>query len=171
MILEAMANLKSILQNVSLIIPFLNMSRYITQLNNYMKNIICFCIITLLSTKSILFAQDVNLTKESVSKDLCKKWKLDYAIDDGMKIAPIPGVSFNYEFKNDNTFIVTGNGTDLKGTWSYEPIKKLVRLNINNIINSEIISLKENELITITDTKSATPSDPTPIKMVFVPLD
>jgi hypothetical protein len=111
------------------------------------------------------------LTKESVSKDLCKKWKLDYAFDEGMKIAPIPGVSFNYEFKNDNSFIVTGNGTDLKGTWSYESTKKLVRLKINNISSTEIISLKENELITITDTKSATPNDPTPIKMVFVPLD
>jgi hypothetical protein len=66
---------------------------------------------------------------------------------------------------------MSGGGSVTKGTWSYDPAKKLIRLKINNISNTEITSLNEDELKMFADMKSATPSDPTGITMFFVPLN
>ena len=98
-----------------------------------MKHTICLCAVILLSSTSLLFAQDVNMTKENVSKVLCKKWKISYIINDGMKIVPLPEQGFNYEFKNDNTFSMTHKGDAINGTWSYDLNKKLIKLKINKI--------------------------------------
>jgi Lipocalin-like domain (DUF4923) len=137
-----------------------------------MKNIICLCTIILVSSATCLFAQDVNFTKDSLAIVFCKKWKLEYAIEDGVKIAPQPGLEFNFEFKRDNTFKMTGNGSDMTGTWNYDPNKKKIRLKRIEKSNSElanVISLREDEFIMLMDMKEATPSDPTAIKMFFIP--
>lgn len=133
-----------------------------------MKKIFSLCITIILGSNIVLFAQHVNLTG-NMSVVLCKKWKLDYVLDNGMKITPPPGEGFNYEFKQDNTFELTGQGQEGKGTWSYDPDKKLIKLKINNVSNTTIISLKETELIMLLDTKTAMPDAPAGMKTFFVP--
>ena len=134
-----------------------------------MKKVICFCIVVILSSKIALFAQNVNFTKGELTAVLCKKWKLDYVLDNGMKLIPPPGKGFNYEFKQDNTFKLTGSGNEGDGIWIYDPDKKQIKLKINDVSNTTIISLKEEELIMILDTKTAMPNVPSGMKTVFVP--
>jgi hypothetical protein len=81
----------------------------------------------------------------------------------------MPGQGFSYEFKQDNTFKLIGNGKGGNGTWSYNPDKKWIKLKINDISNTSIISLKEDELIMFMDTRSAMPDVPNRLKTVFVP--
>jgi hypothetical protein len=139
-----------------------------------MNKAIFLLAVILLGSKDMLFAQDVNMATENMYKMLCKKWKVDHAVVDGLTISPKPGAGFDFEFKQDNTFKMTGNGSASKGTWSYDAGKKLVRLNRDDTSNSEfseIISLKEDEFVMITDMKGATLDDPTPLKTVFVPVN
>ena len=135
-----------------------------------MKKIICIGIITLLMVSTESFGQTINLSADSIVTLLCKKWEVDYAIMGNEKIGRIPGATeINYEFFKDKTFIMTSNDpTDkTKGTWTYDPKKKIIKLIINGKSNATIISLKEGEFIELADTKEATPDDPMEIKVVY----
>lgn len=88
----------------------------------------------------------------------------------GMKIERIPGATeINYEFNKDNTFLMTSNDPKdrTKGTWSFDPKKKIIRLTINGNSKMNIISIKEGELIMLADTKEATPGDPMELKLYY----
>lgn len=137
-----------------------------------MRHLICISIIALICSSHTSFSQSINIPADSVTHLLCKKWEMDYVIDDGMKISRPPGApEMNYEFNKDKTFVFTGNGnsTKVKGTWSYDPGKKLIKLTLNGRSNTSIISLTNDQLEMLMDTKAATPSDPTPIQMFCKP--
>ncbi len=121
-----------------------------------------------ISNHAVLHAQKVDMPQSRLEALLCRKWVASYALMGEMRIDPKPGTPMmNFEFKNDKTFIMTVNQQTSKGTWSYNAGKKLISLSVNGGANSNIISLKDDELIMLTDTKAATPDDPEPIKTVF----
>ena len=135
-----------------------------------MKKIIALCIIALTISGGSLFAQDITIPADSIPSLLCKKWEVDYAIMGGMKIGRMPGAAeINYEFRKDKTFILSGSDPkdSKKGTWSYDPKKKQIKLILDGKPSSIISSLKEGELIMLIDTSKATPDDPMPITMVY----
>ena len=134
-----------------------------------MRKIICISIIALICSNHI-FGQTINLSVDDLTKLLCKKWQIDYAMMGDMKIGKRPGATeANYEFSKDNSVIITNNINDkiTKGTWHYDQSKKMVKLTVNGKTNLTVISLKEDELIILADTKDATPDDPMQIKMVY----
>ncbi len=135
-----------------------------------MKKTICIVVITFLLSHTKSFAQTINLSADSISTFLCKKWEVNYAIMGGMKITQIPGSpEISYEFNRDNTFLMTSNDPKEKdkGTWVYDTKKKTIKLSINGNNNTIIVSLKEGELIMLVDTKEATPDDPMELKIVY----
>jgi hypothetical protein len=141
-----------------------------THLKPFMKKTICACSITFLLSGSVAFGQNINLPNDSIATLLCKKWEVDYAIMGGLKIGRIPGANeINYEFRKDNTFLMTTNDPKekTKGTWSYDSKKKLIKLIINSKSNTSIISLKQDEFILLADTKETMPGDPMEIKLVY----
>jgi hypothetical protein len=85
-----------------------------------------------------------------------------------VKIGKMPGATeMNFEFNKDKTLIMTGSDPKdkTKGTWVYDSKKKIIKLTINGRSHSSIISIREGELVMLTDTKEATPSDPEPIRL------
>jgi hypothetical protein len=139
-----------------------------------MKHLICISIIALICSSHTSFSQSINIPADSVTNLLCKKWEMDYVIANGMKIGRMPGAAeMNYEFNKDKTFVLTGNSsgnsTKTKGTWSYDPSKKLIKLTLNGRSNISIISLTNDQFEMLVDTKAATPDDPTPIQMFYKP--
>jgi len=135
-----------------------------------MKKIFLIGIITLLFSNTKSLSQTIDLSADSITTVLCKKWEVDYAIMGGMKIGRLPGATeINYEFNKDKTFLMTSNDPKdkTKGTWAYDTKKKIIKLTINGKSNTSIISLKEEELIMLADTKEATPEDPMEIKLVY----
>ena len=135
-----------------------------------MNKIICasFIYLLLLSTNS--FSQTINLSTDSIATLLCKKWEVDYAMMGNMKIRRIPSATeINFEFYKDKSLLLTSNDSKVKakGTWAYDTKKKIIKLTVNGNSNSNVISLKEGELIMLVDTKEATPDDPMDIKMVY----
>jgi hypothetical protein len=135
-----------------------------------MKQFICLSIIALICSGNISFGQNINIPADSVTNLLCKKWEMDYAMMAGTKIGKMPGATeSNYEFNKDKTFVLTSNAnsTKTKGTWSYDQGKKLIRLTINGRSNVSIISLKDDQLEMLVDTKAATPDDPMPITIIY----
>lgn len=135
-----------------------------------MKKSIFIGLILFLVASTNSFSQTIDLPADSVATLLCKKWEVDYALMGDMKIGRIPGATeLNYDFNKDKTFILTSNDpkNKKKGTWAYDAKKKIIRLNINGNSNTSIISLKDNELIMLADTKKATPDDPTELKLVY----
>lgn len=135
-----------------------------------MKKIICISIFTLLVSTLTSYGQSISLSEDSIMTLLTKKWEVDYAVMGGMKIGKIPGASdINYDFKKDKTFLMSSNNPNdkAKGTWKYDPKKKLIKLTVNGKTNTIIVSLKDNELIMQVDTKEATPDDPMEIKLVY----
>jgi hypothetical protein len=134
-----------------------------------MKKFIFAGIITLFSSINS-FGQTIDLSVDSITTLLCKKWEVDYAMMGDMKIGRMPGATeINYEFYKDKTFVMTSNDPKdkTKGTWAYDPKKKIIKLTINGRSNASIISLKEGEFIELADTKDATPDDPMEIKVVY----
>ena len=76
----------------------------------------------------------------------------------------------NYEFYKDKTYLLTTNNpkSTKKGTWSYDPKKKIIGLTVpDGKNNASITSLKKGELIILPDTKKATSNDPMKMEIVF----
>ena len=137
-----------------------------------MKKVIFSCIIVMTVFGSQLFAQNINISLDSIQKLLCKNWEVNYAIMGGMKITRKPDASeINYKFNKDQTFFISRNNPKekKKGTWSYDPKKNLINLTLDGRTNTKIISLKEDEFVMVVDTKNATPDDPMEIKLVYKP--
>jgi hypothetical protein len=137
-----------------------------------MGRFVSFCIIALTVSGGSLFAQNISIPFDSIQTLLCKKWEVDYAVMGGMKVGRMPGAEeINYEFNKDRTFIISGKDPKekKKGTWSYDPKKKLIKLTVDGRNSTSIISLTENEFVMLADTKTATPDDPTDIRIVYKP--
>ncbi|MDF2193457.1 hypothetical protein [Paraflavitalea sp. CAU 1676] len=135
-----------------------------------MNKLILTAIIAFLFSTTQAFSQTIDLSTDSIEIALCKKWEIDYAILGNMKIGRMPGAAeSNYEFNKDKTFTLTGKDPKdkSKGTWVYDKKSKTIKLTLNGRSNTNIISLKEGELIMLTDTKEATPNDPMEIKVVY----
>ncbi|HLK28056.1 MAG TPA: DUF4923 family protein [Puia sp.] len=135
-----------------------------------MKKIAHAFIILFLLCSSKSFCQTIDVQEDSLKNLLCKKWQMDYAMMGGMKINKMPSAAeANFEFKKDGTFIETTNKDSKKinGTWIYDKNKKHIKLTINGKSSLSIISLKEDELTMLADTKQATPDDPMQLQIVY----
>jgi Lipocalin-like domain (DUF4923) len=135
-----------------------------------MKHLICISIIALICSSHPSFSQSINIPADSVTNLLCKKWEMDYVIEGGMKIGGQPGApEMNYEFNKDKTFVLTSNmsSTKIKGTWSYDPSKKLIKLTLNGRSNISVISLTNDRIEMLLDAKAETPDAPGPIQMFY----
>ena len=92
-------------------------------------------------------------------------------------MSPPPGMSFEFGFKSDHTFTSTQNNTmdkedpSEKHTWNFDSKKKSIELKLNGESNSEIISLRDDELTVIVHVKNnkAAPQDIEGTKMVLIP--
>lgn len=125
-----------------------------------------------------LHAQNVNMSADSVTKILCRLWKLNYIfMPDGQQISPPPGMSFEFGFKSDHTFTTTQHSpgekedTSEKHTWNFDPKKKSIEMKLNGENISEIISLTDDELTVIIHVKNSktAPQDMDGTKMVLIP--
>ena len=131
-----------------------------------------FCVLFFLTTFSgtTLFCQS-TASIDSVTSLLFKKWEVDYIVEGGRidRAPETPGI--NLEFKKDKTVIITSTGESnaIKGTWNFEPKKKLIRLSVSGDKSMTVVSLKETEMTIVIDMKEAMPSDPTPLRMVCKP--
>jgi hypothetical protein len=108
-------------------------------------------------------AQNVTQTKTELNTILCKTWKADYAMMNGMRINQLPNnIAFEFEFLSDNSYFVIKEKTKQKGKWIFNQNKKYIDLSINNKINSRIIKISENEivLILVSDGKTNPPGLP-----------
>ena len=135
-----------------------------------MKKTICFVIIIFLFSNIKSIGQSINLSIDSITTLLCKKWEVDYSILGDMKLGKAPGApEINYEFKKDKTYLVTSDDPkdNTKGTWTHDSKKKLIKLIQNGKSRMSVISLKEDELIMLADTSEAIPDDSMNIKLVF----
>ncbi|MFT5254482.1 MAG: hypothetical protein ACI87N_003554 [Flavobacteriales bacterium] len=95
-------------------------------------------------------AQNVTQSKTELSKLLCKTWKADYAMMNGMRINQLPNnIAFEFEFNTDNSYFVIKEKTKQQGKWTYNENKKYIDLAINNKTNSRITKINENELVLV----------------------
>ena len=142
----------------------------IINFKTFMKKIVFAGIFVSLLSGTQSFGQTINLSTDSITTLLCKKWEVDYSIMGDMKIGRMPGATeINFEFNKDKTFFLTSNDPNdkTKGTWTYDAKKKIIKLTINGRSKASIISLKNEELIILADTKDIAPDDPTDIKVVY----
>ncbi len=139
-----------------------------------MRKFISLIILMLCSSVRALHAQNVDMDADIVTKVLCKRWKLDYFIYDGMKIFPKPGEKFGLDFMPNSTFNFIESDPNQKYnqknkyTWRFDSLKKVILLK-TDVDYSEIISLTNDELIMLTDTKSKAPEDTAGIKTYYIP--
>jgi hypothetical protein len=137
-----------------------------------MRQLICISILALIGFSNTSFGQNINIPTDSITSLLCKKWIMDYAMMGGTKIGKMPGATeSNFEFFKDKTFVLTSNTTSTKttGTWSYDQGKKNIKLTIGGRSNLRVISLKDDQLEMLADTKDATPDDPMPFNIFYKP--
>ena len=95
-------------------------------------------------------AQNITQNKTELSTILCKTWKVDYALMNGMRINQLPNnMTFELEFKTDNSYFVIREKGKQKGKWNFIQNKKFVNLSVNNKIISRITKISENEMVVI----------------------
>lgn len=76
----------------------------------FMKKIVFAGIFVSLLSGTQSFGQTINLSTDSITTLLCKKWEVDYSIMGDMKIGRMPGATeINFEFNKDKTFFLTSN--------------------------------------------------------------
>src|SRR5580704_3753927 len=128
-----------------------------------MKRLICLLAIV---SSTTMYAQKISLPMDSLQTLLFSKWEASYALMGSMRIDMKPEApKMSFEFRQDKTFILTNDKSPdiTRGTWAYDANKKLIKLTVNGSSNMSIVSLKEDELSMVVDTKAASPDDPTPI--------
>ncbi len=113
-----------------------------------MKNILSlFCLILF---SNVLVAQKISVSNDSLSKLLCKTWKIDYSFGDRIKTEQkqIPkNQIYELAFNSDYTFQVIGAGKIVNGKWCYNEINKDVELELRGENNLRIFSINNVELI------------------------
>jgi len=135
-----------------------------------MKKFILIALITVALSNTTAFSQNINLSPDSITTLLCKKWEVDYAMLGDMKIGRIPGAEeLNYEFNKDKTFLLTSNDPNdkSKGTWAYDPKKKVIKLTVNGKSNTSIVSLKQGELVMHVDAGHTASQGPSDVTVVY----
>lgn len=128
-----------------------------------MKKILYFTLGLFLTINFNSKAQNITQTKTELNTILCKTWKADYAIMNGMRINQLPNnIAFELKFHNDNSYFVIKEKTKQKGSWTFNQNKKYIDLSINNKINSRIIRISESEIvfILVSDGKTNPPGLP-----------
>lgn len=142
------------------------------QLHNYhfMKKMICPFSIAFLFFSTTIAAQNVNMSADSVTLLLCKKWEVAHAMIGSIKMGSIPGVATPaYEFNADKTFIMTGSGS-ARGTWSFYPAKKFIMLTMRGRPSTTITSLTPAEFTILLEAKRPSPNEPVEeTKLVYKP--
>jgi hypothetical protein len=134
------------------------------------KNLFFLFLLLLAFTKNQLFAQNVNMGSDDLTSALCHKWVAEYVLNGGMKINLPPGApAMLLEFRKDNALVISGtkDKTKTEGRWKYDAAKKQVLLTVNGKSEGSVISIKNNELTMLMDTKEATPDDPTTLQIVY----
>ncbi|HEV2481444.1 MAG TPA: hypothetical protein VGS79_17350 [Puia sp.] len=130
-------------------------------------------ILLLVSAASVneLFGQNIDMPSDAVKGLLCRKWDLNYGIVSGERIGPNPGApTMSFDFKTDGSVVIGFNGQNnhLQGTWTYDAGKKWIKVTVNKQKRLTISSLKQDELVMLSDMKDITPNDPTD-KLVYKP--
>ena len=103
-------------------------------------------------------AQTISMSADSVSILLCRQWERNYLLLGKQKISTGPGEANVFtDFKPDHTYLLCDNngGDTTKGTWSYDPVKKLILLMIRGK-HDIITSLKDGEYIQRIETAKGT---------------
>jgi hypothetical protein len=132
-----------------------------------MKTILCLCTIALSMFGNIAYAQRNSIPADNITALLCKKWEANYAMMAGMKVGKVPGMSeFIFEFNQDHTFSITGKEKK-EGSWKYDPKKKIILLTVNGKSTGNIVSLKEGELVMLTDMGGANSGEDMDIIVVY----
>lgn len=133
-----------------------------------MKSFIYAFIITFLSFQTNAYAQDLKLSSDSVTKLLCKKWEVDYALFQGNKVDyPSSKPKAYMEFYKDGTFLMSGGepGGVQKGTWEYDASKGTISILIEEKDRKEIMSLSKNQFAIFSDDPAPDPSHPSRVSL------
>ena len=114
-------------------------------------------------------AQQGKVKTDSLKEWLCKTWEIDYVLAEGMKITGKSGTSdIIYEFKPDGTFIFNPSAENSeKGSWVYDPEKKLIRLLTNSNKNSRVVSILPNEMVMLINRNRKAAGNGDEMQMVF----
>jgi len=134
-----------------------------------MKNLICACAIALLAFQTRADAQNINLSADSVTKLLCKKWEMDYALASGKKVNTPASSLLYFEFSKDATFSITGGKPKInaKGTWEYDPKKGMIFLSIAGKGVKTITSLTNDQFVVLADEQVPAQNDSLKARIYF----
>jgi len=134
-----------------------------------MKNFIYICAIALMAFQTRTDAQNINLPADSVSRLLCKKWEMDYALASGKKVNTPASSLLYFEFYKDGTFSITGGKPKInaKGTWEYDSKKEMIFLSIAGKGIKTITSLTNDQFVVLADEQVPAQNDSLKAKIYF----
>jgi hypothetical protein len=127
-------------------------------------------LLLLLFSTLTLNAQVQNISKDSLSTILCKKWAVKAAFVSEIPVNSSAG-AVTYEFSGDHSFVMVTDKKAVKGIWKYERKNKVIQLLINKKINLYIVSLNQNEFALSPALLEDFKSNPLGAKILFKPAD
>jgi hypothetical protein len=117
-----------------------------------------------LAFQTPVYAQSPHLSADSITKLLCKKWELDYAIFQGNKIDyPSSKPKVYVEFYKEGTFLMSGDepGGIEKGSWEYDAAKGTISMILTKEKDrKEILYLTKDQFAIFSDDPARDPNHP-----------
>ena len=129
------------------------------------KNLFAFLLI--IGFAPLLNAQNISLSKEELTKHLCREWKTAYATMGGMNVGPKANAGFDVVFNSDGSYTTSKSTT--KGKWNFDTKKKYVELRMNNKLTSRIISIDEKEFVMVLVSDADGPKGMPDLEIHFIP--
>jgi hypothetical protein len=124
-----------------------------------MKKTLIITTLLLLFANVKSFAQTINLSPDSVTTLLCKKWEVTHVVLDGKKMEkPSDMGNVTYQFNKDKTLSLIDEHEIIKGIWQYDLKQKSIKLLLHKELNSVVVSLTKTELVILAAPENATPS-------------
>jgi hypothetical protein len=134
-----------------------------------MKPLLTLIAVFFLFAPVSVFAQQINVPKDSIPGLLCKKWETAYVQIGSQQMAPNAGSAIILNFHTDHSLVLSNdNGKSTKGTWSYNESKKMVLITINGHTVQAVVDLGQTQMTTVVNPNNSTSGGaPTGLSIVY----
>jgi hypothetical protein len=119
-----------------------------------------FYLFIFILASSVSFSQNIKLNESEIKELLCTSWKLDYGLNNGIKMKGLENYLDEYTFEINNTYKITGtDAAPTIGNWKLNPEKNRIELySDKGISGGYITSIDKDHFIIIPD-KESVPED------------
>lgn len=121
----------------------------------------------ILLISSAAYSQNITDSKATVTRLLCKTWKANDAMMNGLKVQNMGQMkSLEFTFTADGNYL--GNKI-IKDKWKFNAKKKCIELYEKGVLKSTITTLQSKKIVMVLNADKSAPKNVTQLEIYFKP--